>query len=545
MQQETLEANPLQARKMPQNVAFGPAEASVPGELQPPLELIAHCTIWVPPGVSFATRRRMLNKQTGGVFVGPDARVGDNAKPNVGLTWVPNPNSACIRSARANTVIMQAAQLAQDPAAPQRSECLLSRDVEVLNPMLLADLARQQADPVVAMVPDAREEVMLDLRRETEGHVVPKVRVRGEVAALRDLHLRPGFVLLRVREQDGMGDLRAGHEDEARGEPEADVAEQWGPEVEVHEEPDRDLRHELADAPIHAVAADVAEDQQVQELLRADFEYAPAATTGMLKTLNHPGNMSAIQMYCTSTSSSWFVVRVVADDVPVVPRHRRPSGEVAQEQGQAVDPLLVAELVMPALVRQARARRGHDAAGCGAREGRLHEEHEVHHQAPHRGKDENRAKRILVSLLPLGYASRTLALISSAPHRGKDENRAQAHLGLLVAARIRLADLSLDLLVEWIWCRRLRPKGLQDLAVAVVPRVVGLEESRAIAASARKDRQLAAGVLGHELVEVIWLAVDVPQVGVALVLWHNGEHCLLGRGSRVRGRTPARGIRGL
>mmetsp|Transcript_3067 Transcript_3067/g.9320 ORF Transcript_3067/g.9320 Transcript_3067/m.9320 type:complete len:289 (-) Transcript_3067:523-1389(-) len=269
--------------------------------------------------------------------------------------------------------------VAQDPAAPQCSECLLSGDVEVLNAMLLADLARQQADPVVAMVPDAREEVMLDLRRETEGHVVPKIRVRGEVAALRDLHFRPRLVLLRVREQDGMGDLRAGHEDEARGEPETNVAEQWGPEIEVHKEPDRDLRQDLADAPIHAVAADVAEDQQVQELLRANLEERACCDDGDTQDLEppwqHVGHPNVLHVHVLLLVR----VRVVADDVPVVPRHRRPGGEVAQEEGQAVDPLFVADLVMPSLVRQACAHRGHDAAGGGAREGRAHEEHEVDH----------------------------------------------------------------------------------------------------------------------------------------------------------------------
>ena len=85
----------------------------------------------------------------------------------------------------------------------------------MIDAMLLADIASDQADGVVAMVTNAREQVVLDLSGQAESHVEPEVRVGCKVHALGDLHLCPRVIRVGVGIEDDVRNLGAWDEDGA------------------------------------------------------------------------------------------------------------------------------------------------------------------------------------------------------------------------------------------------------------------------------------------------------------------------------------------
>mmetsp|Transcript_99867 Transcript_99867/g.137404 ORF Transcript_99867/g.137404 Transcript_99867/m.137404 type:complete len:294 (-) Transcript_99867:673-1554(-) len=253
------------------------------------------------------------------------------------------------------------AGLAVDQAPPERPERLLRGDVVVGHAVLLADLLHNLAALAVAMVPDAGEEVVLNLRRQAEGQVEPEVGVCGEVDALGDLHLRPRVVLVVVREHNDVRHLRHGEEDHAGCPEHGQVAPPGGPQEVVHDQPGDDLGDGVAEGAVHdEVAADAPLDEQVhEEELRADLDHGTNGQEGQGQDLHptreHVRDPDVLHIHVV------FLVRVgvVADGMPVHPGHGRAGEEVAQELGEAVDPLVPAHLEVGALMRHPGANRGH------------------------------------------------------------------------------------------------------------------------------------------------------------------------------------------
>ena len=166
----------------------------------------------------------------------------------------------------------------------------------------------------------------------------------------------------------------------------------------------------------------------------------------------------------------------------VVPAHGRPNQEEAGKHAESIDPFVLADLLVATLMREAGAHGGHNTPSCQASQRRSDDEEQPHHDAPHDGE----------------------------PHKA-----VHAHARAAAAARKGLAHAFLDLFIEGIWRRRGLAIGLEHLPVLVVPRMVRLEKGGAIAAAACQNCHASPRVLVHELMQVVAVAVDVPEVGVS------------------------------
>ena len=310
--------------------------------------------------------------------------------------------------------------------------------------MLLADVAGDVADGVVAMVTDTREEVVLDLGGQSECHVEPEVRLRRKVHTLCDLHLGPGVIVLGVGVENDVGDLGARNENAPGGEVHAQVAKCGGAEGIVQDAPQGNFEKNSTQAVVHFVPADMATDEQVHDHpLDTELDHSPNEDARQGQGLHPPGQLvsdpDVFHIYIFLGITILVCAHMVANDMLVVPAHRRSNQEEAGEHAHAIDPFVLADLLVAALVRKSGAHSGDNASGKQAGQRRADDEKQPHHDAPH-----NRQS-----------------------HKG-----VRAHSCAPAATGESLPNSFLDLLVERIWRRRGHAVGLENLPVLVVPRMV-------------------------------------------------------------------------
>ena len=356
----------------------------------------------------------------------------------------------------------------------------------MVHTMLLANIAGDVANGVVAMVTDAREQVVLDLGGQTKRHVEPEVRLRSKVDTLCDLHLGPGVILVGVGVENDVGDLGTRNENGPGGEVHAQVAEGGGAEGIVQDAPEGNFEKNSTQAVVHFVPSDMATDEQIHDhALHTELDHSANKDARQGQGLHPPRQLvsdpDVFHIYILLGITILVCAHMVANDMLVVPAHRRSNQEEAGEHAHAIDPFVLADLLMATLMRKTGAHGGDNASGKQAGQRRADDEKQPHHDAPH-----NRQS-----------------------HKG-----VRAHSCAPAATGEGLPNSFLDLLVERIWRRRGHAVGLENLPVLVVPRVVGLKEGGTVTATPCQDREATAGVLVHEIMQVVRVAVDVPKIWV-------------------------------
>mmetsp|Transcript_55375 Transcript_55375/g.103916 ORF Transcript_55375/g.103916 Transcript_55375/m.103916 type:complete len:370 (-) Transcript_55375:147-1256(-) len=356
----------------------------------------------------------------------------------------------------------------------------------MVHAMLLANLPCDEADSVIAVMTNAGEQVVLDLGGEPKGHVVPEVGVGSKVHALGNLHLRPGIIRVGVRVQDDVSNLGAGDEDCSSREVHAQVAKRGRTEEVVEKAPRRNLEDDPTEAVVHLVPTNISSDEDVndhalQTKLEDGTDEDPRDGKGLQPSWEDVGQPNVLHIHVLLLVAVLVRAHMVADHVLIVPVQGRSDEKESTEEAQAVDPLLLADLPMAALMRKAGPDRGNQASSSQAGQRRAHHEEQPHHDTP------------------------------QGPQR---EENMRAHSRAAATSREGLANTFLDLLVERIDGRGGCAIGFEDLAVLVVPWVVRLEEGGAVATAACQNCHAATRVLVDELMQVVAVAVDVPKVRV-------------------------------
>mmetsp|Transcript_78799 Transcript_78799/g.217908 ORF Transcript_78799/g.217908 Transcript_78799/m.217908 type:complete len:260 (+) Transcript_78799:499-1278(+) len=250
--------------------------------------------------------------------------------------------------------------------------------------MLLANLHDDLTALPVAMVPDAGKQVVLNLGGQAEGHVEPEVGLRCKVDALRNLHLCPRVILLVIREDDDVSNLRHGHEDGPSHAEHGQVAAPRGAKKPMHTKPDQGLGDGVAERAVHdEVATHRPLGKQVdKEKLDSDLNHGTESQQGQGKHL-YPCRQAVCHPDVLHVHVMLLVrVGVVADGMPVEPSHGWTCKEVAQKLIHAVDPLDLAYLEVRTLVRHPRAEQRHEDPCQPTRHRCAHNEEEPNHDTP-------------------------------------------------------------------------------------------------------------------------------------------------------------------
>ena len=165
-----------------------------------------------------------------------------------------------------------------------------------------------------------------------------------------------------------MGDLGAGDEDGPCGEVHAQVAERGRAEGVVKDAPQRDLNQNSAQAVVHLVPADASADKKIHDhALHSELDHSANEDSRQGQCL-HPsrqlvGDPDVLHIHISLGVSILIRAHVVADDMLIVPAHGWPNQEEAGKEAQAVDPLMLANLVVATLVRESSAHSSHNASG--------------------------------------------------------------------------------------------------------------------------------------------------------------------------------------
>ena len=259
--------------------------------------------------------------------------------------------------------------------------------------------------------------------------------------------------------------------------------------------PQRDLHENSPQAVVDFVPANLTTNKEVHDhALDTQLDHRANENAGQGQCF-HPSRQqvcdpNVFHVHIALGVTILVGAHVVAHDVLIVPAHGRPDQEKAGEHAQAVDPFLLADLLVATLVRETGADSGHDASSKQTGKGRSNDEEQPHHDAPH-----NR----------------------------QPNKRLHSHSGAAATARESLSHAFLDLLVERIWRWGGCSVSLQHLPMLVVPWVVRLEKGSAVTAAPCQNCHATTRVLIHKLMQVIAVAMDVPQV------WVVGDRfCLLG-----------------
>mmetsp|Transcript_5951 Transcript_5951/g.14080 ORF Transcript_5951/g.14080 Transcript_5951/m.14080 type:complete len:356 (-) Transcript_5951:317-1384(-) len=329
-------------------------------------------------------------------------------------------------------------------ALPQCTESRRCRYVLMEHSMLLADVAGDVADGVVAMVTDTREEVVLDLGGQSECHVEPEVRLRRKVHTLCDLHLGPGVIVLGVGVENDVGDLGARNENAPGGEVHAQVAKCGGAEGIVQDAPQGNFEKNSTQAVVHFVPADMATDEQVHDHpLDTELDHSPNEDARQGQCLHPPRQLisdpDVLHVDVFLGIPILVCAHMVANDMLVVPAHRRSNQEEAGEHAHAIDPFVLADLLVAALMGETSAHGGDNASGKQAGKGSTDNEKQPHHDAPHDRQS---------------YES------------------VRAHSCAAASTGEGLPNSFLYLLIERIRGWRSHTVGLENLPVLVVPRMV-------------------------------------------------------------------------
>mmetsp|Transcript_12343 Transcript_12343/g.22208 ORF Transcript_12343/g.22208 Transcript_12343/m.22208 type:complete len:247 (-) Transcript_12343:107-847(-) len=232
------------------------------------------------------------------------------------------------------------------------------------------------------MMANARKEMVLNLGGEPEGHMVPEIGIRGEVAALCNLHLSPRLVLPHVRVEDGMCNLRARQEDQTAGPVHAKIAEPGRTKEVVPQDPESALEQESSNADVNVVDAKCLSHQEVNKRLGTQLENHPDGQERRGQHLEPAresvGDPNVLDIHIPLLVS----VGVVAHNVTVMPTQRWAHDEVSQEHGNAVDPLIATDLLVRALVCQPSSDGAHDEASHSTAQRRADHKEEDHHDEP-------------------------------------------------------------------------------------------------------------------------------------------------------------------
>mmetsp|Transcript_7649 Transcript_7649/g.16208 ORF Transcript_7649/g.16208 Transcript_7649/m.16208 type:complete len:437 (-) Transcript_7649:50-1360(-) len=394
-------------------------------------------------------------------------------------------------------------------ALPQCTESRRCRDVLMEHTVLLANIAGDMADGVVAMVTNAREQMVFDLGGQSECHVEPEVRLRCKVDTLCDLHLSPRVILVGVRVEDHVGDLGTRNEDGPRGEVHAQVAQDGGAEGIVQDAPQGDLEKDSTQAVVDFVPANMTTDKQVHDhALHTELDHGANEDARQGQCLHPPRQLisdpDVLHVDVFLGIPILVCAHMVANDMLVVPAHRRSNQEEARKHAQAVDPFVLADLLVAALMGETSAHGGDNASGKQAGKGSTDNEKQPHHDAPHDRQS---------------YES------------------VRAHSCAAASTGEGLPNSFLYLLIERIRGWRSHTVGLENLPVLVVPRMIRFKKRSAVTATPCQDSKASSRMLIHEIMQVVRVAVDVPQI------WIECDKLLVLLGRCLAGRI--RGARGL